>query len=66
MTAGVLDEAVPGEALDAGPLTRDELGRRVGAADWGPDGLAATVAHGVASGVLREDGDGRVRTRWSD
>lgn len=53
------------EAVGGGPLTRARLAERVGAADWGPGRLDAVVAHGVASGVLVEDGDG-VRARYAD
>ena len=55
--------------LTEGPLTRDRLGERVGAADWGPGRLDAVVAHGVRSGVLLVDGDGgnaTVRARYAD
>ena len=54
------------EALRSGALRRDELGARVGAADWGPGRLDAVVAHGVASGVLAETDGGAVKARYSD
>ena len=54
-------EALRGEALHA-----DELGARVGAADWGPGRLDAVVAHGVASGVLVETDGGAVKARYAD
>jgi hypothetical protein len=55
------------EALAGGPLSRDRLAARVGAAAWGPGRLDAVVAHGVASGVLLADGDGgTVRARYAD
>lgn len=54
------------EALAGGPLSRAELGPRVGAAEWGPGRLDAVVAHGVATGVLVETSDGGVRTRYAD
>ena len=54
------------EALRSGALRRDELGARVGAADWGPGRLDAVVAHGVASGVLVETDGGAVKARYSD
>jgi hypothetical protein len=53
------------QALGGGPLSRAELGERVGAADWGPGRLDAVVAHGVASGVLLENDD-EVRARYAD
>jgi hypothetical protein len=53
------------QALSAGPLSVDELGARVGAHDWGPGRLDAVVAHGVAAGVLVENGD-EVRARYAD
>jgi len=58
---GAVLEALRGEALDA-----DELGARVGAADWGPGRLDAVVAHGVASGVLVETDGGAVKARYAD
>lgn len=54
------------QALAAGPLSGGELAARVGAADWGPGRLDAVVAHGVATGVLLETGDGGVRARYAD
>jgi hypothetical protein len=55
------------EALrGGGPLSRAELGSRVGAAGWGPGRLDAVVAYGVASGVLVESDDGTVRARYVD
>jgi hypothetical protein len=54
------------QALARGPLSRAELGSRVGAADWGPGRLDAVVAHGVATGVLVETADGGVRARYAD
>ena len=54
------------QALGGGPLRPDELAARLGAADWGPGRLEAVVAHGVASGVLVETADGRVRARYAD
>jgi hypothetical protein len=46
------------QALGAGSLDRVELGRQVGAADWGPGRLDAVV--------LRDGGDGTVRARYAD
>jgi hypothetical protein len=54
------------QALAAGSLSRAELGRRIGAAEWGPGRLDAVVAHGVAAGVLVETDDGGVRARYAD
>ena len=54
------------EALRGGALRRDELGARVGAADWGPGRLDAVVAHGVAAGVLVETDGGAVKARYAD
>ena len=54
------------EALRGGALRRDELGARVGAADWGPGRLDAVVAHGVATGVLVETDGGAVKARYAD
>jgi hypothetical protein len=54
------------EALRAGALRRDELGARIGAADWGPGRLDAVVAHGVASGVLVETDGGAVKAHYAD
>jgi hypothetical protein len=54
------------QALSAGPLSRAELGRRTGAADWGPGRLDAVVDHGLAAGVLVESDDGAVRARYAD
>jgi hypothetical protein len=54
------------EALRGGPLRRDELGARVGAADWGPGRLDAVVAHGVAAGILLETDGGAVKARYAD
>ncbi len=54
------------EALRGGTLTRDALGARVGAADWGPGRLDAVVAHGVAAGVLVETDGGAIRARYAD
>jgi hypothetical protein len=56
----VLQALSTGETLD-----RAELGRRVGAADWGPGRLDAVVDHGIATGVLRPEGAG-VRARYTD
>jgi hypothetical protein len=56
----VLQALSTGETLD-----RAELGRRVGAADWGPGRLDTVVDHGLATGVLRPDGTG-VRARYTD
>jgi hypothetical protein len=56
----VLQALSTGETLD-----RAELGRRVGAADWGPGRLDTVVDHGLASGVLRPDGT-RLRARYTD
>lgn len=53
------------EALRTGPLPRDRLAGRVGAAGWGPGRLDAVVAHGVATGVLLTEGD-TVRARYAD
>jgi hypothetical protein len=53
------------QALGSGSLSRDELGARVGAQDWGPGRLDAVVAHGVATGVLVESGND-VRARYAD
>ncbi len=54
------------QALAPGPLRRDELARRLGAADWGPGGLDAVVDHGIATRVLVETDDGAVRARYTD
>ena len=54
------------QALARGPLDRAQLADRVGAAEWGPGRLDAVVAHGVASGVLLDAGDGTVRARYAD
>lgn len=54
------------EALRGGALHPDELGARVGAADWGPGRLDSVVAHGVASGVLVETDGGAVKARYAD
>ena len=54
------------QALRGGALRRDELGARVGAADWGPGRLDAVVAYGVASGVLVETDGGAVKARYVD
>jgi hypothetical protein len=58
------------QALAGGPLTRDALAARVGAAGWGTGRFDAVVAHGVASGVLLVDGTGGatdvVRARYAD
>jgi len=54
------------EALRGGALRRDELGARVGAADWGPGRLDVVVAHGVATGVLMETDGGAVKARYAD
>ena len=54
------------EALAAGPLRRDELGRRVGADAWGAGRLDAVVDHGLATRVLVDSGDGAVRARYAD
>jgi hypothetical protein len=58
------------QALGGGVLTRDELDRRVGAAEWGPGRLDAVVAYGISTGVLLDgdgDGDGdAVRARYAD
>ena len=54
------------QALAAGPLGRAELGREVGAADWGPGRLDAVVDHGLGTGVLLEGADGTVRARYAD
>jgi hypothetical protein len=54
------------QALAGGPLSRAELGSRVGAADWGSGSLDAVVAHGVATGVLVATADGGVRARYAD
>ena len=54
------------EAVRGGALRRDELGPRVGAADWGPGRLDAVVAHGVATGVLVETDGGAVKARYAD
>ena len=56
----VLQALSTGETLD-----RAELGRRVGAADWGPGRLDTVVDHGIATGVLRPEGTG-VRARYTD
>lgn len=53
------------QAVTAGSLHRDEIGRRVGAAEWAPGRLDDVVDHGIATGVLREDGAG-VRARYTD
>ena len=53
------------QVLSTGPVSRAELGARVGAQDWGPGRLDAVVAHGVAAGVLVESG-GEVRARYAD
>jgi hypothetical protein len=53
------------QALTSGPLNRDELGRRVGAAEWAPGRLDDLVDHGIATGVLRADG-ADVRARYTD
>jgi len=53
------------EALRGGALSRDALGARVGAHDWGAGRLDAVVAHGVATGVLVDSG-GEVRARYAD
>lgn len=54
------------QALGGASLRPDELAARLGAADWGPGRLDAVVAHGVASGVLVETGDGGIRARYAD
>jgi hypothetical protein len=54
------------QALAAGPLGRDELGRRVGADAWGVGRLDAVVDHGLATRVLVDTGDGAVRARYAD
>ncbi len=54
------------QALAGGELRRAELAARVGAGEWDPGRLDAVVAHGVASGVLVEAGDGAVRARYAD
>ena len=54
------------QALAAGPRSRAELGREVGADDWGPGRLDAVVDHGVATGVLVAGDDGTVRARYAD
>jgi MFS family permease len=54
------------QALAGGPLNRDDLGRAVDAAGWGRGRLDAVVDHGVTTGVLRTDDDGRVRARYAD
>ena len=53
------------QVLGTGPMSRAELGARVGAQDWGPGRLDAVVVHGVAAGVLVESG-GEVRARYAD
>jgi hypothetical protein len=54
------------QALAGGPLRRDELDRRLGAAAWGPGRLDAVVDHGIATRVLLETDDGAVRARYTD
>jgi hypothetical protein len=54
------------QALATGPRSPAELGREVGADDWGPGRLDAVVAHGVATGVLVAGDDGTVRARYAD
>ncbi len=54
------------EALARGPLRRDELARRLAAADWGPGRLDAVLDHGIATRVLLETDDGSVRARYTD
>jgi MFS family permease len=50
-------------ALRAGPLTAGELSDRVGETGERVD---ADVRHGLASGVLAETADGRIRARYDD
>jgi HAMP domain-containing protein len=50
-------------ALRAGPLTTGELSDRVGEAGERVD---AVIRHGLASGVLAEMADGRIRARYDD
>ncbi len=54
------------QALGPGPLHRDELARRLAAADWGPGRLDAVLDHGIATRVLVETDDGAVRARYTD
>jgi hypothetical protein len=54
------------QALAGGPRSRADLGREVGAADWGPGRVEAVVDHGLATGVLVEGADGTVRARYAD
>jgi hypothetical protein len=54
------------QALAGGPLSRAELGRQVGAAEWGPGRLESVVDHGIATGVLVAGDDGTVRARYAD
>ena len=54
------------QALGGASLRPDELAARLGAADWGAGRLDAVVAHGVASDVLVETADGRIRARYAD
>jgi hypothetical protein len=54
------------QALATGPRSRAELGRLVGADDWGPGRLDAVVDHGLATGVLLGEDDGTVWARYPD
>ena len=54
------------QALAGGPLDRAELGRQVGAADWGRGRLESVVDHGVTTGVLVAGDAGTVRARYAD
>lgn len=54
------------QALGNRSLSRDELARHVDTDGWGSGRLDAVVAHGIATHVLVETGDGAVRARYVD
>ena len=49
-------EAIAGAVQEEGPLSRDELARRVGARYWGPGRFRAALAEAVAESRIRRAG----------
>jgi MFS family permease len=51
-------DAIVAALEEAGTLSREELGRRVGARRWGPGRLQAAISAGIAEGRIRRAGRG--------
>ena len=51
-------EAIAAALEEAGPLTREELGRRVGARRWGPGRFRAALGAALGSGRICREGRG--------